>query len=570
MAPRSSPQLRLFRNDFAAGNALVRAAAVGHEEQSRRHRRARDGRDRSGLRSRASSRPDPDSSPSTRRAAVRPGQEHARDQRRHRLAIGAGSVPARDRSQSADRGDREAAIRCALSRSWRQRPRPEVRSPARRDIGRRGDGATWLYQRYPAPDFTLRDVSGQEQSLAAHAGHPSALLFWATWAPPSRALLDELGRQQRAIAAAGAQALALSVDGQDKAADVQAASKAVGLPIAIAGTDVAGTYSLLHRYLFDRREDLRLPTLFLVNGRGEIVKVYHEPAAAVANIAGDIGKIEVPEPERLARPCRSPGTFYAAPGERNYFQYGLELSEQGYDAAALVAFEHVAKVDPSAITFYNLGTLYMRRGRSADAQAAFERALQLQNRLRGCQQQPGCAARTKRRGARRDRAVPRGARRQAPVRRRDEQSRLRAVPDRRRGRSARELYEKALTLQPEFPEALNNLGIFYGSQRDLGSRPDVLSAGGETAPRVWRSREQSRPGSRGAGRDRQGHRRAPAAPSGQSRIRNGLCDALSDLFQERPAAGRHAGVGTPAPAQSDTPDRPPTAPGDPRRRMIRT
>ena len=32
---------------------------------------------------------------------------------------------------------------------------------------------------------------------------------------------------------------------------------------------------------------------------------------------------------------------------------------------------------------------------------------------------------------------------------------------------ARELYEKALALQPGFPEALNNLGILYGSARDL-------------------------------------------------------------------------------------------------------
>ncbi len=72
-----------------------------------------------------------------------------------------------------------------------------------------------------------------------------------------------------------------------------------------------------------------------------------------------------------------PGTFQSPPGERNYFQYGLELSEQGFDAPALVAFERVAKSDPSAITFYNLGTLYMKLGRSPDAKTAFERALSL-------------------------------------------------------------------------------------------------------------------------------------------------------------------------------------------------
>ena len=193
----------------------------------------------------------------------------------HRLAIRPGAVAARDRSESADPGDREqrpgarravrygpAASSNPVSGSRRHRRRPTARRGCIRAILR--------------PTSRCETSSGQEHSLAAHAGHPVALLFWATWAPPSRALLEELGRQQRALAAAGAQALAVSVDGQDKAADVQAASKAVGLPIAIADKEVAGTYSLLHRYLFDRREDLRLPTLFLINGRGEIVRVYHE------------------------------------------------------------------------------------------------------------------------------------------------------------------------------------------------------------------------------------------------------------------------------------------------------
>ncbi len=292
-----------------------------------------------------------------------------------------------------------------------------------------------------------------------------ALLFWATSAPPSRALLEELGRQKRALTAAGAQALAVSVDAQDKTADVQAVSKAVGLPIAIADKEIAGTYSLLHRYLFDRREDLRLPTLFLINGRGEIVRVYHEPAA-VANIAEDVARIDVPEAERLARSLPFKGTFYAAPGERNYFQYGLELSEQGYDAAALVAFEHVAKVDPSAITFYNLGTLYLRRGRTADAKAAFERALQLQkdyadanNSLGALLAQGGDLPAAIERFRAALAAKPQFA---------DAMNNLGfALFQTGDATQARELYEKALALQPEFPEALNNLGIFYGSQRDF-------------------------------------------------------------------------------------------------------
>ena len=38
----------------------------------------------------------------------------------------------------------------------------------------------------------------------------------------------------------------------------------------------------------------------------------------------------------------------------------------------------MAKLDPSAIAFYNLGTLAMKSGQPAEARQAFERALVLQ------------------------------------------------------------------------------------------------------------------------------------------------------------------------------------------------
>ena len=462
-SPRSSPELRLFRNDFVAGHHSLAVRLVGTKSN----------RDAIGARVTVVT----DQGSFTRVVKAGSGfiSQHSKtllfglgkSTRVTKIAIvwpsgQAQSLPETEVNQrilvteNSDqvRAERFVAAPAAFSNPS---PAPATSAPP--------DGATWLYQGYPAPDFTLRDVSGQERSLAAYAGHPVALLFWATWAPPSRALLDELGRQQRALAAAGAQALAVSVDGQDKAADVQAASKTVGLPIAIADSSVAGMYSLLHRYLFDRREDLRLPTLFLINGRGEIVRVYRE-AAAVAGIAGDIRKIDVPEAERLARSLPFKGTFYAAPGERNYFQYGLELSEQGYDAAALVAFEHVAKVDPSAITFYNLGTLYMRRGRSADAQAAFERALQLQKDYADANNSLGALLAQ---GGNLPAAIERfraalAARPQFADAMNNLGFALFQTGD---AAQARELYQQALALQPEFPEALNNLGIFYGSQRDL-------------------------------------------------------------------------------------------------------
>ena len=265
--------------------------------------------------------------------------------------------------------------------------------------------------------------------------------------------------------AAGVSILALAVDSPADVAKVRSSVQGLGLPVMIASADVAGTYNVLHRYLFDRREDLPLPAAFLVSAQGEIVKTYTEPVAA-GSITEDAAHIDAPPADRLTRAVPFPGTFTSPPGDRSYFQYGLELSEQGFDAPALAAFDRVAQVDPSAITFYNLGTLYMKLRQPSAAKTAFERALVLNqeyaeahNTLGALLAQNGDVA---------------GALTHF-------RSALDAKPDYAdalnnlgytlfqtgQTEQAYELYQRALKLRPDFPEALNNVGIFFGRQRDL-------------------------------------------------------------------------------------------------------
>jgi Tfp pilus assembly protein PilF len=237
------------------------------------------------------------------------------------------------------------------------------------------------------------------------------------------------------------------------------------LPVVIASAEVAGTYNVLHRYLFDRREDLGLPTAFLVSAQGEIVKVYTGPPAP-GRIVEDATGIDVSPAECLARAVPFPGTFTSPPGDRSYFQYGLELSEQGFDAPALAAFERVAQADPSAITFFNLGTLYMKLGQPAAAKTALERALALNSEYADANNTLGALL------------AQNGDIAGAVAHFR---SALNTKPDfadalnnlgytlfqAGQAQQAYELYRRALQLRPDFPEALNNVGIFFGQQRDL-------------------------------------------------------------------------------------------------------
>jgi len=464
MSPRSSPQLRLFRNDFVSGNAALALRLTGTKSN----------RDAVGA-----------------RVIVETDRGHAT----RIVKAGSGFISQHSKELLFGLGKGQRVVKVTIAwpsglvqtlsdlplghRAWVQEGSDVVRTepfrkvsaatapptPPRPHAPTPPPSGTWLYQPYPAPDFTLRDLEGQEHSLLGLAGRPVLILFWATWAPPSRVALEELSRQRQSLAGAGASLVTVAVDRTEDETKVRAAAERLGLPVMIAGEDVGGTYSILHRYLFDRREDLPLPTLLLLSAKGEIVKVYRE-SIAEARLVEDIRGIEVSAGERLTRAVPFPGTFHSSPGERNYFQYGLELSEQGFDAPALIAFERVAKLDPSAITFYNLGTLYMKGGQPSRAKAAFERALELQpdnadagNSLGALLAQSG--------------EVPAAIERFRAA--------LRVKPDfpdalnnlgfalfqTGQADQAYDLYQKALKLQPDFPEALNNLGIFFGRQGDL-------------------------------------------------------------------------------------------------------
>jgi Tfp pilus assembly protein PilF/peroxiredoxin len=465
MAPRSSPQLRLFRNDFASGNAAVALRLKGTKSN----------RDAVGARVTIET----DLGRVTRVLKAGSGflSQHSKElliglgksQRVVKATITwpSGAVQTRSDLPVNQRTWIEEGVDGVRSEPFNKASVP-IATPANaiRPAGFTPvDAGTWLYEPFPAPDFALRGLDGQDYSLAALAGRPVVVCFWASSAPPSRAILQDLSKHRDALTAAGASVLALAVDPAADEAKIRTASQGITVPVMIAGEEVAGTYNVLHRYLFDRREDLGLPTAFLIDSKGDVVKVYKAPISA-EHILQDLSNIEVPATSRLTRAVPFPGTFLGNLGGRSYFQYGLELSEQGFDTPALTAFERVAKADPSAITFYNLGTLYMKRGKIADARAAFERALQLKadyadanNSLGALMAQngdvPGAIERFRAALA----AKPQFA---------DAMNNLGfALFQTGDAAQARELYEKALALQPQFPEALNNLGIFYGTERDL-------------------------------------------------------------------------------------------------------
>jgi tetratricopeptide (TPR) repeat protein len=342
------------------------------------------------------------------------------------------------------------------------RPMTESAPPVSR-LGSPPD-ATWLYEPFPAPAFTLQDLSGQSHSLSELRGKPAVVLLFSDAVAAARTALETLQRDAQTLTKAGVGSIAVEVGDPKRQPSLRGTSSA-SVPVLVATPEVGLSYAILNRHLFMNRQDLRLPTCLLLDPSGNVVKVYRD-RVSVAQIVKDATAIDATPTERLTRAVPFPGTYYSALPLRNYLPYGRELLDQGLESAAVVAFERAAEANPGASTLYRLGTLLSKSGETARARAALERALVLQpdfaeanNDLGALLAQSGDL----------DGAISHF------------RSALASTPDypdalnnlgyalllTGHDAEARSLYEKALVLQPDFPEALNNLGLLFGRSGDM-------------------------------------------------------------------------------------------------------
>ena len=328
-----------------------------------------------------------------------------------------------------------------------------------------GRGATWLFEPFPAPDFSLQDLSGQPRSLAALRGQPAVILFWSTESTGARGALQALARGGATLAKAGVSSLAVALDAPANLTRVRASATDSSLPVIVASPEMGLSYAIVNRHLFMNRQDMRLPTTLLLDQAGQIVKVYRDDPD-IPLILRDVAAIEATPAERLSRALPFPGTFYSPPPLRNYLPYGRELLDQGLERAAVEAFERAARANPTPSTLYRLGTLLAKSGEASRARAAFERALALQPDLAEANNDLGALLAQ-------EGNLPAAIERFRAA--------LASTPDypdalnnlgyalllTGSNDEARGLYEKAIALQPDFPEALNNLGLLYGRGGDM-------------------------------------------------------------------------------------------------------
>jgi tetratricopeptide (TPR) repeat protein len=244
---------------------------------------------------------------------------------------------------------------------------------------------TWLLAPVTAPDFTQPDLTGHAHPLAALLGEPAILNFWSGKSADCMEQLKAFNRVHEHWANQGLRILTINVDEPGAIESIRAATSEspFSFPILRGSDDVAATYNILYRYLFDRHRDLTLPTTFLINGTGEIVKVYQGPARP-ERVEQDFHQIPSTPAERLAKALPFPGVIETAGFTRNYLSLGSGFYQSGYMGPAEASFQRALRENPdSAEAAYGLGSVYLKQEETAKARQTFEQAIKLHSSYPG-------------------------------------------------------------------------------------------------------------------------------------------------------------------------------------------
>ena len=238
---------------------------------------------------------------------------------------------------------------------------------------------TWLLAPVAAPDFHVPDLTGKVRSLSELRAKVVVLYLWSADSPICIENLKTLDGRQSSWVAQGLSVLTINCDAGSSVDTLRAIAKQNGLtvPMLQGSDDVTAIYNILYRYLYDRHRDLSLPTAFLVDAGGDIVKVIQGPVN-VQRLEQDAQQIPRSAAARMAKALPFPGLATVTEFSRNYLSYGAIFFQRGYFEQAEASFQRALQDDPSsAEALYGLGSVYLQQQKRMLASETFERVTKL-------------------------------------------------------------------------------------------------------------------------------------------------------------------------------------------------
>ena len=243
---------------------------------------------------------------------------------------------------------------------------------------------SWLLAPVQAPDFSLRGKDGRLESLSARRGKAVLICFFSASSAGSEDYLEQFEKLNAHRGREGLQLLFIDVDHAQGGDERQHQTRSPqNFPILQASQDVIAIYNLLFRSLFDRHCDLSLPTGFLLDEAGNIVKIYQR-IIDNEHFGEDFKNIPRTDAQRIAKALPFPGAHIGYSFGRNYLSLGSVFYERGYPETSETFFRHALQDDPtSAEALYGLGSVYLQQHKLKEARESFERVLKLQSSYPG-------------------------------------------------------------------------------------------------------------------------------------------------------------------------------------------
>ena len=255
--------------------------------------------------------------------------------------------------------------------------------------------------------------------------------------------------------------------------------------------EIAASYALFRRYLFDYRADLTVPFLILVDEAGLAHKIYPSvPDSAM--LTRDLALMREPDRARLALPFAG---RYLTPPRRNHFRMGAAMYWAGYPEQALIYLNAALRENPdtgkahlavghihfqagrldlsrkylvratelipnSAEAWMNMGSLELSSNNNKAAIEAFNKAIALRPDSAPALAGAGQAYARSGDASSAERLLRRSL--EVDTKFADAFDQLGLLLARQnRLKEARDLLEQAITSDPNHLSAINNLGVLY-------------------------------------------------------------------------------------------------------------
>ncbi|RMF92604.1 MAG: TlpA family protein disulfide reductase, partial [Candidatus Schekmanbacteria bacterium] len=133
-----------------------------------------------------------------------------------------------------------------------------------RDEGKKENSAKDELVNSIAPDFSLKDLNGNEFRLSDHNGKVRIIDFWATWCPPCRMEIPDFQTLHNKYSEKGFVMIGVSLDDSSDIVKKFVNKYQVTYPIVMGNEEVVNLYGGIRG----------IPTTFIVDKDGKIFKKY--------------------------------------------------------------------------------------------------------------------------------------------------------------------------------------------------------------------------------------------------------------------------------------------------------